>query len=340
MRKIGMQTIIMENLPYILETSSIVGPKESAGPLAKYFDKCLEDEFWGEKTWEKAESKIIKENVNALIAKSGIASSEIDYCFAGDLLNQCISSSFGLRETNLPFFGIFGACSTFVEGLCLGSVFVDSGAAENVLCATSSHFCSAEKQFRFPLELGNQRPQSAQWTVTGSGAAILSNSNHGKECPRITYVTPGKIVDMGVKDTNNMGAAMAPAALDTLVTHFKDTGRKPSYYDAIITGDLGHVGKEILTELAETKGYNIKNNYDDCGVLIFDKENQDTHSGGSGCACIASVFSGYFYQMLKEKKINKVLLIATGALMNSTSSGQGESIPGIAHAVAIENLDN
>lgn len=340
MKKIGMQTIIMENLPYILETSSIVGPKEAAGPLAKYFDKCLEDEFWGEKTWEKAESKIIKENVNALIAKSGIASSEIDYCFAGDLLNQCISSSFGLRETNLPFFGIFGACSTFVEGLCLGSVFVDSGAAKNVLCATSSHFCSAEKQFRFPLELGNQRPQSAQWTVTGSGAAILSNSNHGKECPRITYVTPGKIVDMGVKDANNMGAAMAPAALDTLVTHFKDTGRKPSYYDAIITGDLGHVGKEILAELAETKGYNIKNNYDDCGVLIFDKENQDTHSGGSGCACIASVFSGYFYQMLKEKKINKVLLIATGALMNSTSSGQGESIPGIAHAVAIENLDN
>lgn len=340
MKKIGMQTIIMENLPYILETSSIVGPKEAAGPLAKYFDKCLEDEFWGEKTWEKAESKIIKENVNALIAKSGIASSEIDYCFAGDLLNQCISSSFGLRETNLPFFGIFGACSTFVEGLCLGSVFVDSGAAQNVLCATSSHFCSAEKQFRFPLELGNQRPQSAQWTVTGSGAAILSNSNHGKECPRITYVTPGKIVDMGVKDTNNMGAAMAPAALDTLVTHFKDTGRKPSYYDAIITGDLGYVGKEILTELAETKGYNIKNNYDDCGVLIFDKEKQDTHSGGSGCACIASVFSGYFYQMLKEKKINKILLIATGALMNSTSSQQGESIPGIAHAVAIENLDS
>ena len=340
MKKIGLQTIKLDFCPYILETSSIVGPKEAEGPLAKYFDQCLEDEFWGEKTWEKAESKIIKENVTALVAKSGIASSDIDYCFAGDLLNQCISSSFGLRETNLPFFGIFGACSTFVEGLCLGGVFVDSGAAENVLCATSSHFCSAEKQFRFPLELGNQRPQSAQWTVTGSGAAILSNSNHGKECPRITYVTPGKIVDMGVKDTNNMGAAMAPAALDTLVTHFKDTGRKPSYYDAIITGDLGYVGKEILTELAETKGYNIKNNYDDCGVLIFDKEKQDTHSGGSGCACIASVFSGYFYQMLKEKKINKVLLIATGALMNSTSSGQGESIPGIAHAVAIENLDN
>ena len=339
MTKIGLQTIKFDSAPYILETSSIVGPKEAEGPLAKYFDQCLEDEFWGEKTWEKAESKIIKENVNALVAKSGIASTDIDYCFAGDLLNQCISSSFGLRETNIPFFGIFGACSTFAEGICLGSTFVDAHAANNVICATSSHFCSAEKQFRFPLELGNQRPQSAQWTVTGSGAVILSSNSYGKTCPRITCITPGKIVDMGVKDANNMGAAMAPAALDTLITHLKDTGRKPSYYDVILTGDLGYVGKEILTELAETKGYNIKNNYDDCGVLIFDKEKQDTHSGGSGCGCIATVFSGYFYQMLKEKRINKLLLIATGALMNSTSSQQGESIPGIAHAVAIENLE-
>ena len=233
----------------------------------------------------------------------------------------------------------FGACSTFVESMCLGSIFVSSNAANNVICATSSHFCSAEKQFRFPLELGNQRPQSAQWTVTGSGAAILSNNNLGKPCPRITHVTPGKIVDMGVKDANNMGAAMAPAALDTLVTHFKDTGRKPSYYDAIITGDLGYVGKEILSELAESKGYNIKNIYNDCGVLIFDKETQDTHSGGSGCGCIASVFSGYLYKLLKEKKINRLLLIATGALMNSTTSQQGESIPGIAHAISIENLN-
>ncbi len=339
MKKLGNQTIMLNNPPYILETSSIVGPKEAGGPLAKYFDQCLEDEFWGEKTWEKAESKIIKENVNSVVAKSGIPATDIDYCFAGDLLNQCISSSFGLRETNIPFFGIFGACSTFVEGMCLGSLFIDGGAAKNVLCATSSHFCSAEKQFRFPLELGNQRPPSAQWTVTGSGAAILSNTNLDKKCPQITYVTPGKIVDMGVKDANNMGAAMAPAALDTLITHLRDTGRKPSYYDAIITGDLGYIGKEILTEMAETKGYNIKNNYNDCGVLIFDKETQDTHSGGSGCGCVGSVFSGYFYQMLKEKKINRLLLIATGALMNSTSSQQGESIPGIAHAVAIENLE-
>ena len=192
MRKIGTQTIMLDSPPYILETSSIVGPKESEGPLAKYFDQCLEDEFWGEKTWEKAESKIIKENVNSVIAKSGISSKEIDYCFAGDLLNQCISSCFGLRETNIPFFGVFGACSTFVESMCLGSIFIDGSAANNVICATSSHFCSAEKQFRFPLELGTQRPQSAQWTVTGSGAAILSNNSQNKKCPQITCLTPRK----------------------------------------------------------------------------------------------------------------------------------------------------
>ena len=238
MERIGKQTIKFNTPPTILETSSIVGPKEGQGPLAKYFDQCLEDEFWGEKTWEKAESKIIRENVNTLIFKSGIPADKIDYCFAGDLLNQCISTNFGLRDLNIPFFGIFGACSTFVEGLCIGSVFIEGGGATNVLCATSSHFCSAEKQFRFPLELGNQRPQSAQWTVTGSGAAILSNTDFGKNCPQITYLTPGKIIDMGIKDANNMGAAMAPAALDTLITHLQDTGRKPSYYDAIITGDI------------------------------------------------------------------------------------------------------
>ena len=317
-----------------METSSIVGPKEGQGPLAKYFDQCLEDEFWGEKTWEKAESKIIRENVNTLIFKSGIPADKIDYCFAGDLLNQCISTNFGLRDLNIPFFGIFGACSTFVEGLCIGSVFIEGGGATNVLCATSSHFCSAEKQFRFPLELGNQRTPTAQWTVTGSGAALLTKNGTG---PYITHITPGRIVDMGIKDANNMGAAMAPAALDTLIAHFQDTGRKPRYYDLIITGDLGYIGKDILTDLAKTKGYNIKSNYNDCGVLIFNKDEQDTHSGGSGCACIATTFSGYLFKELKNRKINKILLMATGALMNATSSQQGESIPGIAHAIAIEN---
>lgn len=332
MKKLGNQTVKFDNPPTILDCASIVGPKEAEGPLAKYFDQTLTDEFWGEKTWEKAESKIIKETVNTLISKSGIPSDEIDCCFAGDLLNQCISSSFGLRELNIPFLGVFGACSTFVESLSLGAICIE-GFASNVLCATSSHFCSAEKQFRFPLELGNQRPPSSQWTVTGSGAAILTKSGTG---PYITHITTGKIIDMGIKDGNNMGAAMAPAFADTLVAHFLDTGRSPSYYDAIISGDLGHIGKSIAIDIAMSKGYNIKSNYNDCGVLMFDKNSQDTHSGGSGCACCGTVFSGYFFKQLKEKKMKKILLIATGALMNSTSSQQGETIPGIAHAVSIE----
>ena len=258
MKKIGSQSIKFDNPITILETASIVGPKEAEGPMAEYFDKCLEDEFWGEKTWEKAESKLIREAVNSSIVKSKISADKIDYCFAGDLLNQCISSSFGLRELNVPFFGIF---------------------------------CSAEKQFRFPLELGNQRPPSSQWTVTGAGSAIVSKNGNG---PYITNITTGKIVDMGIKDANNMGAAMAPAFVDTLLTHFKDTGRNPSYYDGIFSGDLGYIGKEIATELCQTKGYNIKNNYNDCGVMIFDKEKQDTHSGRFGLCLLRNNFFWIF----------------------------------------------
>ena len=261
MKRIGSQTIKFDNPITVLETASIVGPKESEGPMSNYFDKCLEDEFWQEKTWEKAESKIIKETVNLNIVKAKIAAQDINYCFAGDLLNQCISSSFGLRDLGIPFYGIFGACSTFVEGMQLSSIFIDGGAAEKCIATASSHFCSAEKQFRFPLELGNQRPPTSQWTVTGAGSVILSNSGDG---PYVTCITTGKVVDMGIKDANNMGAAMAPAALDTLITHFKDTGRNPSYYDVILTGDLGHIGKEILCDLSLTKGYNIKSNYNDC----------------------------------------------------------------------------
>ncbi|MBD9159399.1 MAG: stage V sporulation protein AD [Clostridiales bacterium] len=332
MKKIGKQTISFDSPPTITECNSIVGPKEAQGPLAKYFDLTLDDEFWGEKSWEKAESKIIKENVNALVTKSGISTNNIDCIFAGDLLNQCISSSFGLRDSNIPFIGMFGACSTFVESMCMGAIAIES-FAQNVICATSSHFCSAEKQFRFPLELGNQRPQTSQWTVTGSGATLLSKDGAG---PFITNITLGKIVDMGIKDANNMGAAMAPAFVDTLLAHFLDTGRNPSYYDAIISGDLGKIGKDIAIDIAMSKGYNIKSNYNDCGLMIFDTKAQDTHAGGSGCACCGSVFSGFLFKQLKEKKIKKLLLIATGALMNSTSSQQGETIPGIAHAVSIE----
>ena len=265
MQKLGKQTIKFDNPPSILSTASIVGPKEADGPLAKYFDKCLEDEMWGEKSWEKAESKMVKETVNLVIAKSGVPIEKIEYCFAGDLINQCISSSFGLRELNVPFYGIFGACSTFVEGIQLASIFVENGI-NYCLTSASSHFCSAERQFRFPLELGNQRPPSSQWTVTACGATIISKKGQG---PYITTITSGKIVDMGIKDANNMGAAMAPAALDTLLTHFSDTGRSPSYYDAIITGDLGHIGKQILEELAQKNGYNIKSCYNDCRSTNF-----------------------------------------------------------------------
>ena len=333
MKKVGNQTFLLDNPITILETSSIVGKKESNGPLAKYFDICLDDEFYGEKTWEKAEAKMIKTAVENVIRKSNIPTSDIDYLLAGDLLNQCISSSFGIRDFEIPYLGIFGACSTFVEGLSIGSMLLDGGAGNHVVTATSSHFCSAEKQFRFPLELGNQRPQTSQWTVTGSAATVLSKNGTG---PFITNVTIGKIVDRGIKDANNMGSAMAPAAISTILTHLKDTGRNPSYYDAIITGDLGHIGKEIVLEVCKSEGYQLSSVYNDCGVLIFDKEKQDTHSGGSGCACCGTVFSGYFYNLLKNKKIRKMLLVATGALMNATSSQQGETVPGIAHAVSIE----
>ena len=333
MKKIGTQTFKLDNPVTIFETASIVGKKEADGPLAKYFDVCLQDEFFGEKTWEKAESKMIKFAIETVIRKSNIAVSDIDYLLAGDLLNQCISSSFGIRDFEIPFLGIFGACSTFVEGMMIGSMLLDGGAGNYALAATSSHFCSAEKQFRFPLELGNQRPPTSQWTVTGSSAAVLSKSGTG---PFITHVTPGKIVDRGITDANNMGSAMAPAAVSTILTHLKDTGRKPTYYDAIITGDLGHIGKGIVLDLCKAEGFQLSSIYNDCGVLMFDKEKQDTHSGGSGCACCGTVFSGYFFNQLKEKKIKNMLLVATGALMNSTSTQQGESIPGIAHAISIE----
>lgn len=333
MKKIGTQTYKLDSPVTILATSSIVGKKESDGPLAKYFDVCLEDEFYGEKTWEKAESKLIKTAIETAIKKAGVSVADIDVLFGGDLLNQCISSSFGIRDFEIPFLGIFEACSTFVEGLLLSSIFLDSGAGNYAVAATSSHFCSAEKQFRFPLELGNQRPPTSQWTVTGGASAVVAKNGIG---PYITHITPGIIVDKGIKDANNMGSAMAPAAISTIITHLKDTGRAPTYYDAIITGDLGHVGKEIVLELCKAEGYQLSSIYNDCGVLMFDKEKQDTHSGGSGCACCGTVFSGYFYKQLKEKKIKRLLLVATGALMNSTSSQQGESIPGIAHAVSIE----
>ena len=332
-KKLGKQTVRLSSPPTISSVYSIVGQKEGEGPLAKYFDIILEDEEWGEKTWEKTEAKIVKESVAGCLGKEKLRNEDIDYLLSGDLLNQCIPSSFGIRERQIPYYGLFGACSTFVEALSIGSMLIDGQMADNVVCSTSSHFCSAEKQFRFPLELGNQRPPTSQWTVTGSGTALIKSVGQG---PFITHITTGKIVDMGIKDANNMGAAMAPAAVDTLWQHFQDTKRAPSYYDLIVTGDLGHIGKEIVKELMQNRGYNLNSNYNDCGCLIFDSKKQDTHAGGSGCGCCATTFCGYLFHQLKAKKLKRILFCATGALMSPTTAQQNESILGIAHAVSIE----
>ncbi len=335
--KTQKQTLILENKPKILKTASIVGPKESEGPLSIYFDKKIDDALFGEVSFEKAESKFIIESVNMLLEKVPCDNNSIDYLFCGDLLNQCISTGYAARELEIPLFGLYGACSTFVEGLILGGLFINAGYGKRVIAAASSHFCSAERQFRAPLEQGTQKTPSTQVTVTGSGAALIVPNTNGAKAPIITYVTPGKIVDMGIKDIANMGAAMAPAAFDTIVTHLKDTKRKPSDYDYIVTGDLGVVGSSILIELLERKGIDISNNHVDCGNIIFDTNNKDYISGGSGCGCCATVFSSYFYELLQTKKIDKILVVATGALMSPVSVGQGESIPSIAHAISIEN---
>ena len=335
--KIGKQTLEFKNKPKILNTASIVGPKEAQGPLSIYFDKKFDDALYSQNTFEKAESQMIIDTVDILLGKIPTDNSAIDYIFAGDLLNQCIATGYAIRELNMPFFGLYGACSTFVESMILASSFINAGYGKKVINTASSHFCSSERQFRMPLEQGTQRSPSQQWTVTGCGAALISENNTSYKCPVTTYATTGKIVDMGIKDIANMGAAMAPAAFDTILTHLEDTKRKPDYYDLILTGDLGTLGSKILIDLLANKGIDISKNHNDCGKLIFDIESQDMHAGGSGCGCCASVFSGYIYELLKTKKINKVLLVATGALMSPTSLGQGESIPSIAHAIAIEN---
>lgn len=335
--KIGKQTIKLENTPKISETSTIVGPKEFDGPLKKYFDEHIDDEYFGEKSFEKAESKLMKTCIDNLLNKAQTDAEHIDYIFAGDLLNQCISSGFCIRDFKVPFFGLFGACSTYVESLSLSSLFVNANYGKKVIATTSSHFCTAERQFRMPLEHGNQKSPTAQWTVTGSGSALIVPYEFQKKCPIVTYVTTGKVVDMGIKDIANMGAAMAPAAMDTIITHLQDTGRKASYYDAIVTGDLGILGSDILIDLCSKYNVDIEGIHKDCGALIFDPDKQDTHCGGSGCGCCATVTGGYFYNLLKNRDINKILVVATGALMSPTSTMQGESIPSIAHAIAIEN---
>lgn len=331
-KKLGKQTVKLQKPPSINATASIAGPKEGKGPLAIYFDQVIEDELWGEKSWEMAESKLMREVLGKTAAKASMAISGLDYILAGDLLNQCIAASFGLRESGIPLFGLYGACSTMGEAMSLGAMLIDGGFAANVICMTSSHFCSAEKQFRYPLELGTQRPPTAQWTVTGAGGALLSSEGSG---PFITKVTTGKIVDMGIKDQNNMGAAMAPAAADTIFAHFEDTGLPKDYYDMVVTGDLGKIGSEIVDDLLSSNGVRIGGLLNDCGLMIYDKK-QDSHAGGSGCGCSATVFAGFLYDSLKKGRINRLLFVPTGALLSPTSVQQGETIPCIAHALAIE----
>lgn len=332
-RKVGLQTVELESKPKIIEAYTIVGPKEGEGPLKEYFHEILSDDMCECKSFELAESKIHYNTVTSCIKKAGMKESDIDYIFAGDLLNQIMSSTFMARDLEIPFIGLYGACSTFTEAITMAAMAIEAEFAAYAIASTSSHFSSAERQFRLPLEMGSQRAPSSQWTVTGAGALLLGKKG---AYPYITHVTTGKVKDYGIKDPNEMGAAMAPAAVDTLKQHFQDTNRTEKDYDLIVSGDLGKVGKTITIELLKEYDYNIESNYIDCGNEIFHGENQGTNCGGSGAGCSATVMSSMIYKGLLSKKYKRVLLIATGALLSSTSALQGESIPGIAHAVVVE----
>lgn len=273
--------------------------------------------------------------LNKALDKAKLPPSSIEFIFAGDLLNQCIGTSFSLRDMNIPFFGLYGACSTMAESLALAAMTIDGGFADCTAAVTSSHYCSAERQYRFPLEYGGQRTPTAQWTVTGSGALILTAEGPG---PFIKHITCGKIVDQGIKDQNNMGAAMAPAAYSTLSAHFNDLSKKPSDYDLIVTGDLGMLGAEILIDFFKNDGIDLSHNYNDCGLMIFSRDAQDVHAGGSGCGCSASVLSGYLLNGMRDGRWKNILFAATGALLSPTSVQQGESIPSICYAVAISTI--
>jgi len=331
-KRIGKQTVRFSNPPTVLGTGTVAGKKESEGPIGSYFDIVAEDNVLGQKTWEKAESEFAKRAAEKAFLDSQVEPQKIKYLFGGDLLNQCTGTSYGIRDFGIPFIGLYGACSTMALGLSVAAFYIDGGFADYAAAITSSHFCSAEKQFRFPLEYGGQRPPSAQWTVTGSACAVLGAAGDG---PKIDCVTTGKIVDKGITDANNMGAAMAPAAADTILTHFQDTGRTPADYDMIVTGDLGYVGHQVVVDFLREEGYDMTKNYNDCGLIIFDGKSQDTHAGGSGCACCGLTFCGYLYKLMKKKELSRLLLVATGALQSTLSVQQGESMPGIAHAVSI-----
>ncbi len=330
----GKETVFFKNTPKILGTGCIVGKKESEGPLAEYFDECITDGRYGEKTWEQAESKFHNTALGYALQKAEIGQSELGCVFGGDLLNQCVASSFAWRDANIPFIGLYGACSTFAEGLALASEFVNSGSFDTAAVSVSSHFCTAERQYRNPLAYGGQRPPTAQRTVTGAGCAIVGKSN--KAAPKIKCATFGCVTDSGISDANNMGAAMAPAAYETFTAHFKNTGTSPADYDLIATGDLGEVGRKILIDLLSRDGIKLGDEYIDCGCEMFDIKRQDMHSGASGCACIATVFTGYIMRGILNKRWKRVMIAGTGSLQSPLTVQQKETIPGVCHAVVIE----
>ena len=339
-KKIGAQTVQLEKKPYIIGRGNVVGKKEGEGPLGACFDESLNDDMYGEKSWEKAESKMLQTAMTKACERAQLRKEDIDIMLSGDLVNQIMSSSFTARNMHIPFLGLYGACSTMTESLLIGSMLIDGEFAARVLAGASSHFCTAERQFRMPVEHGNQRPPSAQWTATAAGAVVLSEAPLGNAAVniRVTGATVGKVIDAGIKDANQMGAAMAPAAVDTLLNHLQDTGRDIDYYDLVVTGDLGYIGKDIMCDLLVDAGLDSKkvfSHYDDCGTLLFSK-NQDVHGGGSGCGCSAAVLTGSLLKKMEQGQYKRILLMSTGALLSTVSPFQGESIPGIAHAAALE----
>ena len=333
LKHLGGQTVKLSHPPTVKAWASVVGKTEGQGPMADTFDRIAADSYFGQPTWEQGESELHKQCFQLACQKAAVSPTDLDYILSGDLLNQCTGSAFAMRDSNVPYFGLYGACSTMAESLGLGAMLVDGGFAKLLCCSASSHFCSSERQFRFPLEYGAVRTPTAQWTVTGAGAVILSAEGNG---PYLTYVTTGRICDKGITDGANMGAAMAPAAYDTLTAHFRDTGRTPMDYDAIFTGDLGIIGHRAVMEQFQKDGYDLSDRYFDCGMLMFDRDRQDVHAGGSGCGCAASILCGHILGNLQSGLWNRVLFSATGALLSATSTQQGLSIPGICHAVAIE----
>ena len=330
----GRQSIAFSQAPYVAGSASVVGQKEGEGPLGKFFDAICDEPLFGEDTWEAAESTMQRQACVLALGKARMKPEEIRFLFGGDLLRQGTATSLGVEKFQIPLFGLYGACSTSGEGLALAAMAVAGGFGDRMLAVTSSHFASAEKEFRFPLGYASQRPLSAHWTVTGSGAFVVTHTG-GKA--RITGATPGRVVDYGLKDSQNMGACMAPAAMDTIVRNFHDMEREPEDYDRIVTGDLGYVGQSILLDLVKGKGYDIRKLHLDCGMTIFDQETQDTHAGGSGCGCAAVTLASYILPKIEKGEWKRVLFVPTGALMSTVSYNEGASVPGIAHGIVLEH---